>query len=170
MRRVLFNKEQIYTSMNFSDYLQLTALLQQSAHLLDSNDLSAWPDLFVPEGRYKLQSRENFDAGLPLCIMDYESQGMLRDRIYGVQNTIYHDPYSQRHVCSAPLIDSFSDSEIQCESSYIVTRTQRDGMPQIISTGRYIDVIVLVDGAWKFKSRTAVYDNDLLPNSVIKPI
>ncbi len=156
--------------MNFNDYLALSALLQQSLHLLDSNDLSTWPDLFTTDGRYKLQSRENFDAGLPLCIMDYESQGMLRDRIYGVQNTIYHDPYSQRHVCSAPLITSFSDSEIHCESSYIVTRTQRDGMPQIISTGRYIDVIFRDGDALRFKSRTAIYDNDLLPNSVIKPI
>ncbi len=156
--------------MNFNDYLQLSALLSKSAHLLDSNDLSIWPDLFMPDGRYKLQSRENFDAGLPLCIMDYESQGMLRDRIYGVQQTIYHDPYSQRHVCSAPLISSFSEHRIECESSYIVTRTQRDNMPQIISTGRYIDVIVVDGSLLKFSSRTAVYDNDLLPNSVIKPI
>ncbi len=156
--------------MNFIDYLELTQLLEQSAHRLDSNDLSTWPDLFVSTGRYRLQSRENFDANLPLCIMDYESQGMLRDRIYGVQNTIFHDPYSQRHVCSAPLITSFTDERIGCESSYIVTRIQRDNMPQIISTGRYIDVIVLDGSTLKFASRTAVYDNDLLPNSVIKPI
>ncbi len=156
--------------MDFPLYFQLTQLLQRNAALLDSNDLSTWPDLFIPDGRYKLQSRENFDAGLPLCIMDYESQGMLRDRIYGVQQTIYHDPYSQRHVCSAPLITSFSEERIACESSYIVTRIQRDNMPQIISTGRYIDVIVFDSGVLKFFSRTAVYDNDLLPNSVIKPI
>jgi salicylate 5-hydroxylase small subunit len=156
--------------MNFSDYLQLNALLQQSAQVLDSNDLSTWPDLFTPDCRYKLQSRENFDAGLPLCIMDYESQGMLRDRIYGVQNTIYHDPYSQRHVCSAPGVLRVDTNEIECESSYIVTRVQRDGMPQILSVGRYIDLIVRVDGEWRFKTRTAVFDNDLLPNSVIKPI
>jgi salicylate 5-hydroxylase small subunit len=156
--------------MNFNDYLQLNTLLQQSAALLDSNDLSTWPDLFTPDCRYKLQSRENFDAGLPLCIMDYESQGMLRDRIYGVQNTIYHDPYSQRHVCSAPQILRFDVNEVECESSYIVTRVQRDGMPQILSVGRYVDLIVRVDGEWRFKTRTAVFDNDLLPNSVIKLI
>jgi salicylate 5-hydroxylase small subunit len=102
--------------------------------------------------------------------MDYESQGMLRDRIYGVQNTIFHDPYSQRHVCSGPLVLRFSSQEIECESSYIVTRTQRDSMPQILSVGRYLDVIVRVDGGLKFKARTAIYDNDLLPNSVIKPV
>jgi salicylate 5-hydroxylase small subunit len=156
--------------MNFNDYLQLTTLLQQSAALLDSNDLAAWPDLFTEDGHYKLQSRENFDAGLPLCIMDYESQGMLRDRIYGVQNTIFHDPYSQRHVCSAPQVLRFDANEMECESSYIVTRVQRDGMPQILSVGRYIDLIVRVGDALKFKTRTAVFDNDLLPNSVIKPI
>ncbi len=156
--------------MNFTDYLQLTTLLQQSAALLDSNDLSAWPDLFTEDGHYKLQSRENFDAGLPLCIMDYESQGMLRDRIYGVQNTIFHDPYSQRHVCSAPMILRFDANEMECESSYIVTRVQRDGMPQILSVGRYIDLIARLDSVLKFKKRTAVFDNDLLPNSVIKPI
>jgi salicylate 5-hydroxylase small subunit len=156
--------------MNFTDYQQLSTLLQQSAALLDSNDLSAWPDLFTEDGHYKLQSRENFDAGLPLCIMDYESQGMLRDRIYGVQNTIFHDPYSQRHVCSAPQVVRFSSAEIECESSYIVTRVQRDGMPQILSTGRYLDLIVRIEGSLKFKKRTTIFDNDLLPNSVIKPV
>jgi salicylate 5-hydroxylase small subunit len=156
--------------MNFPDYLRLTTLLQQSAALLDSNDLSAWPDLFTEDGHYKLQSRENFDAGLPLCIMDYESQGMLRDRIYGVQNTIFHDPYSQRHVCSAPQVLRFDANEIEATSSYIVTRVQRDGMPQILSVGRYLDLVIRVEGGLKFKKRTAVFDNDLLPNSVIKPI
>ncbi len=158
------------TAITFEDYLQLGALLSHSAALLDSNDLSTWPDLFVEDGRYRLQSRENFDAGLPLCIMDYESQGMLRDRIYGVQNTIFHDPYSQRHVCSAPLVLQCDADTIECESSFIVVRTQRDTMPQIISAGRYIDQIVRDGATLKFKLRTAVYDNDLLPNSVIKPI
>jgi salicylate 5-hydroxylase small subunit len=156
--------------MNFSDYLQLSSLLQQSAHLLDSNDLSKWPDLFTEDGHYQLQSRENFDAGLPLCLMDLESQGMLRDRIYAAQDTIFHDPYSQRHVCSAPLITHVDNNEIHATSSYIVTRVQRDNMPQIISTGQYIDVIVRSTDGLKFKKRTAIYDNDLLPNSVIKPI
>ena len=156
--------------MNFSDYLQLSALLLQSAEQLDSNDLSGWPDLFTPDGHYQLQSRENFDAGLPLCLMDLESQGMLRDRIHAAQDTIYHDPYTQRHVCGAPLITRSDDQSIEATSSYIVTRVQRDRMPQIISTGRYIDQIVRVDGQLKFKRRQAVYDNDLLPNSVIKPI
>jgi salicylate 5-hydroxylase small subunit len=156
--------------LSLSLYLALNALLQRSAQLLDSNDLSTWPDLFALDGRYRLQSRENFDAGHALCLMDYESQGMLRDRIYAAQDTIYHDPYTQRHVCSAPLLLQASPAQIECESSFIVMRTQRDNMPQIISVGRYLDVIVHDGETLKFKSRHAIYDNDLLPNSVIKPI
>ncbi|PJI51525.1 salicylate hydroxylase, partial [Methylobacterium radiotolerans] len=30
--------------------------------------------------------------------MAFESRGMLRDRIYGATETIFHDPYYQRHV------------------------------------------------------------------------
>jgi salicylate 5-hydroxylase small subunit len=50
---------------------------------------------------YKILSRKNFALGLPLCILSFESQSMLRDRVYGAQQTIFHDPYYQRHILSA---------------------------------------------------------------------
>ena len=160
--------------MDFITYQAITSLLLQSAHILDSDDLSTWPDLFMPDGQYRLQSRENFDAGLPLSVMHLTSQAMLRDRVYAVAQTIYHEPYYQRHVCSAPalLMDAQGDADggVQAQTSYIVIRTQRDKMPQILSTGRYIDHIVQRDGAWLFQSRSAIFDNDLIPNSIIKPV
>ena len=156
--------------MDFSTFYQVQALHQQYAHMLDSNDISGWPELFTEQCTYKLQSRENFDAGHPLCILHLESQAMLRDRVYGVVNTLFHDPYSQRHICGTPLIKSFTDSVIDCESNYLVVRTHRDAMPHVLSVGRYIDKLVMIDGSLKFSQRIAVFDNDLLPNSVIKPI
>jgi salicylate 5-hydroxylase small subunit len=119
---------------------------------------------------YKIQSRENFDAGLPLCILSFESQAMLRDRVYGAQNTIYHDPYYQRHIVSAPLISSSDGDVVESETAYLVVRTHRDQLPEILSAGRYIDRLVRVDGALKFASRVCVFDNDLIANSLIKPI
>ncbi len=156
--------------MDFNIFHQVQTLHLRYAQVLDSNDISGWPDLFTELCTYKLQSRENYDAGHPLCILHLESQAMLRDRVYGVMQTIFHDPYSQRHICSAPLISSFGDGSIECESSYVVIRTQRDAMPHVVSVGRYLDKLVTVDGQWKFNQRIAVFDNDLLPNSVIKPI
>jgi salicylate 5-hydroxylase small subunit len=156
--------------MDFTTYQAITALQQHYGQILDSNDLTAWPDLFTEDGVYQLQSRENFDAGLPLCVMHLTSQGMLRDRVYAVSNTIYHEPYYQRHVCGAPSITRVDDHTVDAESSYVVIRTQRDSMPQILSVGRYIDRIVLQGDAWKLKERKAVFDNDLIANSIIKPV
>lgn len=156
--------------MDFTTYQAIAALQQHYGQILDSNDLAAWPDLFTEDGVYQLQSRENFDAGLPLSVMHLSSRGMLRDRVYAVSHTIYHAPYYQRHVCGAPSITPVDEHTVEAQASYVVIRTQRDSMPQILSVGRYLDRIVLRDGAWKFKERKAVFDNDLIANSIIKPV
>jgi salicylate 5-hydroxylase small subunit len=156
--------------MDFNLFSEVQSLHLRYAQILDSNDFATWPDLFTTECVYKIQSRENFDAGLPLCILSFESQAMLRDRVYGAQNTIYHDPYYQRHIVSAPLISSSDDDEIEAETAYLVIRTHRDQLPEILSAGRYIDRMVRVDGVLKFASRVCVFDNDLIANSLIKPI
>ncbi|MEZ5738439.1 MAG: hypothetical protein R3E68_02520 [Burkholderiaceae bacterium] len=49
-------------------------------------------------GTYVLQPRANHDRGLPLATMRLESRGMLQDRLYGIKNTLFHQPYYQRHV------------------------------------------------------------------------
>ena len=156
--------------MDFKLFSEVQALHLRYAHILDSNDFAIWPDLFTSECIYKIQSRENFDAGLPLCILSFESQAMLRDRVYGAQNTIYHDPYYQRHIVSAPLITSVDGDAVEAETAYLVIRTHRDQLPEILSAGRYIDRMVRADGALKFASRVCVFDNDLIANSLIKPI
>ena len=53
---------------------------------------------FVEEGQYRVQARENFDRGLPLALIALESRGMMKDRVYGITQTIYHAPYYTRHV------------------------------------------------------------------------
>jgi salicylate 5-hydroxylase small subunit len=156
--------------MNLIAFQEVLELHQRCSELLDSNDFSAWPDLFVHEGIYKIQSRENFDAGLPLCILSFESQGMLRDRVYGAQQTIYHDPYYQRHIVGAPRIIREEGNEIEAETSYLVIRTKRDAMPEILSVGRYIDRMRRTPEGLRFASRICVFDNDLVANSIIKPI
>jgi salicylate 5-hydroxylase small subunit len=156
--------------MDLQNFIDVQALHLRYAQILDSNDFAAWPDLFIADGVYKIQSRENFEAGLPLCILHFESQAMLRDRVYGAQHTIYHDPYYQRHVVSAPLITEVQGDVIEAETSYLVLRTHRDKMPEILSVGRYIDRMVHDGTALKFAQRVCVFDNDLIANSLIKPI
>lgn len=168
------------TMMDFKNYSEVLNLHLHYAHILDSNDFTIWPDLFTPECVYAIQSRENFDAGLPLCILRFESQAMLRDRVYGAVQTIYHAPYYQRHIVSQPLITSVKNDQgdegdagnvvIEADTAYLVLRTHRDKLPEILSTGRYLDRIVRTPEGLRFTQRLCIFDNDLIANSLIKPI
>jgi salicylate 5-hydroxylase small subunit len=140
------------------------------ARVLDAGDFARWPDFFTEDAMYLVQSRENFDRKLPLATMRLESRAMLRDRVVGATDTMFHDPYYQRHVVGTPMILGVHDGEVEAEAAYLVVRTHRDAMPELLSVGRYLDRLVCLDGRWLIRRRSCIFDNDLLPNSLIYPI
>ena len=156
--------------IGFEDWLALQALYPDYAMALDQGELHRWPGFFTEVCSYRLQSRENFERGLPLCTLAFESRAMLMDRVHGVVDTIYHDPYWQRHVVGAPRVLQADDEGIRSEASYVVLRTKRDAMPEILSTGRYVDRIVRTPEGLRFAERHCIFDNDLIANSIIAPI
>jgi salicylate 5-hydroxylase small subunit len=157
--------------MTADELLALHALYGEVAAVLDSGDFKRWPDFFTEDAVYKLQSRENFDRGLPLATLSFESRGMLKDRVFGAAETIYHDPYYQRHIVGPPrLLERGADGSLRCEASYVVIRTKRDAMPEILSVGRYLDRVVATPEGLRFAERLAIFDNDLIANSLIYPI
>ena len=157
-------------TLDFNAWLALNALYADSAAALDARELDRWPDFFTEDGVYRLQSRENHDRGLPLCTMALESRGMLRDRVFGAAETLFHDPYAQRHIVGVPRVLSHDDIGLRCEASYVVIRTKRDAMPEILSVGRYLDTVVATPDGLRFARREVIFDNDLIPNSIIDPI
>jgi salicylate 5-hydroxylase small subunit len=156
--------------LDFDGWLALTALYTDYAAALDARDLARWPEFFTEDGVYRLQSRENFDRGLPLCTLAFESRAMLKDRVFGASETIFHDPYVQRHIVGAPRLLKQDDHGLHCEASYVVIRTKRDAMPEILSVGRTLDVVVATPEGLRFARREVIFDNDLIPNSIIDPI
>ena len=157
--------------MDADTLLALHALYGDYAAVLDSGDIGAWPDFFTEDGVYRLQSRENFDRGLPLAMLAFESRAMLKDRVFGAQQTIFHDPYVQRHIVGLPrLLAREVDGTLHCEASYVVIRTKRDAMPEVLSVGRYVDRVVATPEGLRFAERLAIFDNDLIANSLIYPI
>ena len=156
-------------------WLELHTLYADYAAALDARELQRWPGFFTEDGVYKLQSRENFDRGLPLATMHLESRAMLQDRVYGALETIYHDPYVQRHIVGLPRLLGLEPQEhgaelLCCESSYLVIRTKRDAMPEILSVGRTIDRVRPTREGLRFAQRWVIFDNDLIANSIIDPI
>jgi salicylate 5-hydroxylase small subunit len=152
------------------DYLALQNFYAAYSACLDEGDFENWPEFFLDECEYRIQPRENYDRKLPLSIMWLESKGMLKDRVYGVRETLYHDPYYQRHIVSAPRVTAVDGDNIGSEANYLVLRTKRDELSEIFNVGRYIDTIRNTPDGLKFKSRLCIFDSELIKNSIIYPI
>ena len=163
-------RDDLGTPADLALLAELQQLYTEYAHALDAGEFARWPDFFTDDAVYLLQSRENFDRGLPLATLRFESKAMLRDRVVGVSDTLVHTPYYQTHVVGAPRVTAVDEAGIASEASFIVTRTRRDALPEILCVGRYRDRLVRVDGALRFARRHAVFDNDLIANSIIYPI
>lgn len=151
-------------------YFAVIQLHARYASVVDANDWDAWCELFTDDCVYRIQPRENFERGFPLATLSLESKGMLKDRAYGIRETLFHDPYYQRHVVSAPNILSVTESCVECEANYAVFRTKLSELSTVFNVGRYIDTIVRTDKGLRFASRICVYDSEMIPNSLIYPI
>ena len=155
------------------DPVLLAAIIDLNARyasVVDDGPLDAWPDFFLEECIYRIQPRENFDRGLPLATLAFESRGMLKDRVYGVQETLFHDPYYQRHVVGAPRVLASEGNRISAEANYAVFRTKLSQETTVFNVGRYLDVIQRTAEGLKFESRLCIYDSEMIPNSIIYPI
>jgi salicylate 5-hydroxylase small subunit len=152
-------------------YLELAGLYAAYAHAVDSGKWDSWPAFFIEECSYRLQPRENHERNLPLATLSFESRGMLEDRVYGIQETLFHDPYYQRHVVGLPVVHKVDDDgAIHSEANYAVFRTKLDGPSTVFNVGRYIDKVVPTPEGLKFASRLCVFDSEMIPNSIIYPL
>ena len=157
-------------TMDFHTYFELNQLYARYARALDAADWEAWPEFFIDHCVYKLQPRENHERGFPLATLSFDSQASLRDRVYGIKETLFHDPYYQRHVVGAPVLRGVGDDGMRCESNYAVFRTKLNGLSTVFNVGRYIDRVVSTPAGLKFAERLAIYDSEMIPNSIIYPI
>ena len=150
--------------------MQVDRLNADYAAALDEKRFDEWPEFFVEDGRYKVQARENFDRGLPLALIALESQGMMKDRVYGITQTIYHGPYYTRHVLSPAQLLAEDAGRIRAQTHYAVFRTRPGDASEVYNVGRYIDEIVRTPAGLKLASRTCVYDSEMVLNSLIYPV
>lgn len=156
--------------IDVATWLDLVTLYHAYASALDAREYERWPDFFTDECVYRLQPRENFDRGYPLATMAFESKGMLKDRVYGITETLAHDPYYQRHVVGVPLVRRVDGDMIESEASYAVFRTRQNEVSEVFNVGRYIDGVRRTTDGLRFASRICVFDSEMIPTSIIYPI
>jgi salicylate 5-hydroxylase small subunit len=155
---------------DFRTYLELMQLYADYAAAVDTEDWSKWIDFFTEDCEYKVQPRENYERGFPLATLALLSRGMLKDRAYGIQETLFHDPYYQRHVVGVPRILKHEGDMIESEANYSVFRTKLSKETTVFNVGRYLDRVRITPEGMKFESRLCIYDTEMIPNSLIYPI
>jgi salicylate 5-hydroxylase small subunit len=156
--------------MNFEDWLTLAQLYSDYAAAVDSNNWDLWPEFFTDDCIYRVQPRENHERGFPLATLSFTSKGMLMDRVYGIKETLFHDPYYQRHVVGTPIIRAVEADRFVCEANYAVFRTKLSDTSTVFNVGRYLDVVVRTPAGLKFAVRECIYDSEMIPNALIYPL
>lgn len=158
------------TAIGFEDWQALTQLYADYASTVDAGHWEQWPEFFTEDCVYRVQPRENFERGFPLATLSFESKGMLKDRAYGIRETLFHDPYYQRHVVGVPRLLRVDDGRIECEANYAVFRTKLSQLTTVYNVGRSLDVVVRMPAGLKFARREFIYDSEMIPNSMIYPL
>ena len=157
-------------STDWQDYQSLVQLHGAYASVVDAGDWKRWPDFFIEDAVYRIVPRENHERGFPLATLAFDNRRAMLDRVFGIEETIFHDPYYQRHVVGPPLVHRCDATAIECESNYAVFRTKLDGPSTVFNVGRYLDTVVRTPHGMKFASRICVYDSEMIPNAIIYPI
>ena len=145
--------------------LEVIALNACYGDALDRFDLSAWKALFTPDAVYRAQARENFDRGLPLAAIYLDGHGMMIDRITGIEKTLVFAPRFTRHVIGLSTIEGTT-----ARTPFIIVQTVTTAAPEILVTGCYHDTLTDTADGLRLASRNAVYDNALIPNSLVYPL
>jgi salicylate 5-hydroxylase small subunit len=157
-------------NVNFEDWLAITQLYADYAGAVDSGNWDLWPEFFTDDCVYRLVPRENHERGFPLATLSFTSKGMLKDRVYGIKETLFHDPYYQRHVVGMPVLRKAEAARFECEANYAVFRTKLSEATTVFNVGRTLDTVVRTPAGLKFASRECIYDSEMIPNSIIYPI
>jgi len=150
---------------------EIEELNAEYAHVLDEGDLERWVEFFTDDALYRITGRENFDAGLPLGLVYCEGRGMLKDRATAILRTTTFAPRYLRHFHGPARVTALDDDgTIHARANYLVLQTELERKPEILQVGQYVDKLVRLDGALRFRARHCVYDSLVIPNSLVFPV
>ena len=138
---------------------RLDDLQTDYAHSVDDDDLEAWPGFFAEDGRYKIVTRENHEAGLPMGILYCDSRGMMSDRVLALRTANIFEPHTYAHLLSRSRYRSNGDGLIHGRTNFQVTRTMEHGQMDLFAVGKYLDVIDASGDAPVFRDRLVVIES-----------
>ena len=152
------------------DIRVIEALHTRYIRAIDDDQLEDWPGLFTENCLYKVVTRENFEQGLPLAVMECRSRGMLQDRVTGYRRINVFEPQRYSHQISGLTVESVDERTVKCRSNYLVVRTVVDGTMSLFSAGIYLDKVVLEPDGALFQERIVIPDSRRIETLLVLPL
>jgi anthranilate 1,2-dioxygenase small subunit len=149
---------------------ELRDIYEDYAFCLDEDRLESWPDFFTDDCHYRVLSRENHDAGLPLGLIYCMNKNMLRDRVTALRETTMFEPRSLRHFISGVMVRDAKGDEVRAQANFAIMESLSDREPTLNMVGRYLDCWRSTDEGWRIARRDCVYDNYRVRTSLIVPV
>lgn len=149
---------------------ELRDLYDDYAVCLDEMDLDGWCGFFTDDCTYRVISFENHSEGLPLALIECRGVGMVRDRVAALRETAVYEPRQLRHFVSGVRVEAGAGGTIAGRANFLVAECLSDREPQIALVGRYLDRLVRVGAALKFRERLCVVDNHRIRTSLVVPV
>ncbi len=137
---------------------------------LDEGDLERWAGFFTEACSYKITSRENYEAGLPLGMMQAESRAMLADRVSAIRKTTLYAPRLVRRLVSGVMLRAVDGDGMRLSASFALFQTMLNEPSTVFLTGRLYDRVIDDGGILRFAERICVTDATLVPTSLVFPI
>jgi salicylate 5-hydroxylase small subunit len=137
---------------------------------LGEGDYERWPEFFTEACVYKIIPRENYDAGLPLGLMQAESRGMLTDRVAALRKTTLYAPRLVRRLVGSIVLRAVEADGMRLSASFALFQTMLNEPSTVFLCGRFYDRVVDDAGTLRFAERICVTDATLVPTSLIFPI
>jgi anthranilate 1,2-dioxygenase small subunit len=150
-------------------HIAIEDLMSDYAYALDDDALERWPKFFTEDATYKIISRDNYDAGMPLGIMSCDGQGMMQDRILALRTANVFEPHTYCHLLGPTRIE-FDDDMYRARTNFSVIRTMQDGASTRYATGKYIDECVMDAGVARLQSRTVVLESRRIDVLLVIPL
>lgn len=150
---------------------RLRDLYDDYAAALDAGELERWPDFFTQDCIYKAISRENYDLGLPVGVIDCDGIGMVKDRVMALRSSTVYEERSLRHLISGVRISDVRENGVICaEANFGVFEALPYREPTLFAIGRYVDEIVQSGETLLFRQHLAVFDNYQIRTSLVVPL
>lgn len=129
-----------------------------------------WPEFFTEACVYRITSRENYEAGLPIGLVTAESRAMLADRVAAMRKTMLYAPRIMRNMTTGIVLRASAADGMRLSASFAVFQTLLNEPSAVFLCGRYYDRVVEDSGELRFAERICVTDATLVPTSLIFPL